>query len=521
MNGIQTNNADSEIVLGSASDYAGTTTFASVYNARLRVKLGIANALPTGTVLTLNGAGTSGTSRNLQFDLNGFDQTVGGLANVSQARMQYAIRNSGATAATLTVSNVADCTYSAPLWFGTSTTPNVNLTKAGAGVLTLSGLSGYSGVTTVNGGVLSVSDLADGAIFTPTLTTTSNNSANVTASSTAGLAVGMVVMCTGIAQNKTIASITDATHFVLNSGTGNAIFSGNVSAIGPATNLGGWGSNDPANLVLNGGTLQYTGPAVSTARNFTVGTAAGSAIDASGSGALTLTGSPTLSGTDTARTFTLTGTNTDDNTFAGALGDNGTGATSLVKSGPGTWVLTGANAYTGTTAVTAGTLKLGAADVIPNGSGKGNVLVTGNLDLNTFSETINGLSGAGTVDTVAGGTPTLTLGDNDATATFSGAIKNTAGTLALTKIGSGTQTLGGANTYDGLTTVSAGTLQLGVAAQSVVLSGAGANIQGGKMILEYSGTAPDVRPLLKASYEAIGGAWTSGQFKSTTADASH
>jgi autotransporter-associated beta strand protein len=168
-------------------------------------------------------------------------------------------------------------------------------------------------------------------------------------------------MCTGIAQNKTIASITDATHFVLNSGTGNATFSGAVSAIGPANSLGGWGSNDPANLVLNGGTLQYTGPAVSTARNFTLGTAAGSAIDASGSGALTWTCNPTLSGTDTARTFTLTGTNTDDNTFAGALGDNGAGATSLVKSGFGKWVLAGANTYTGDTIIEAGTLSITSA----------------------------------------------------------------------------------------------------------------------------------------------------------------
>ena len=57
-----------------------------------------------------------------------------------------------------------------------------------------------------------------------------------------------------------------------------------------------------------------------------------------------------------------------------------------------------------------------------------------------FSDTISGLSG----------TPTLTLSDNDATGfTFGGVIKNTAGTLALTKIGSGTQTLSGPNTSSG------------------------------------------------------------------------
>ena len=43
-------------------------------------------------------------------------------------------------------------------------------------------------------------------------------------------------------------------------------------------------------------------------------------------------------------------------------------------------------------------LQLGAANVIPNGAGKGDVTVTGTLDLNAFSDTVNGLNGAGTVD---------------------------------------------------------------------------------------------------------------------------
>src|SRR5205823_14149600 len=120
------------------------------------------------------------------------------------------------------------------------------------------------------------------------------------------------------------------------------------------------------------------------------------------------------------------------------------------------------NTYSGDTTISAGTLKLGAANVIPDGSGKGNISVSGTLDLNTFSETINGLSGAGTVDTVAGANPTLTVGNNDQTSLFSGVIENTAGTLALTKTGTGALTLSGtsANTYTGLTTINAGELDL-------------------------------------------------------------
>lgn len=85
--------------------------------------------------------------------------------------------------------------------------------------------------------------------------------------------------------------------------------------------------------------------------------------------------------------------------------------------------------------------------------------MAGTLALNGFSETLNGLSGAGTVDGVSG-TPALTVVDNNATGSFSGVIQNTAGTLALTKIGSGSQTLSGLNTYGGDTTVAAGTLSL-------------------------------------------------------------
>jgi fibronectin-binding autotransporter adhesin len=98
--------------------------------------------------------------------------------------------------------------------------------------------------------------------------------------------------------------------------------------------------------------------------------------------------------------------------------------------------------------------------VIPDGATKGDVTVTGTLDLNGNSETINGLSGAGTVDTIAGGTPTLTVGNDNDTSTFSGTIQDTAGTLGLAKTGSGTLTLSGANTYTGATTVNGGVLVL-------------------------------------------------------------
>jgi len=136
-----------------------------------------------------------------------------------------------------------------------------------------------------------------------------------------------------------------------------------------------------------------------------------------------------------------------------------------------------ANDYQGTTSVEPNTtLLLGAADQVPNGAGRGNVSVAGTFNLGGFSDTINGLTGTGIVDGISG-TPALTLGDGNATASFSGVLKNTAGTLALVKIGSGTQTLSGANAYGGSTSVNAGTLlvdgnQSGATGAVTVASGA-------------------------------------------------
>ncbi len=121
------------------------------------------------------------------------------------------------------------------------------------------------------------------------------------------------------------------------------------------------------------------------------------------------------------------------------------------------------NSYTGNTSVTGtgATLRLGNNDQIPNGIGKGNLAVGSIFDLNGYSETVNGLSGAGTIDNVANlgaATSELTVGDNDQTSVFSGLIKNTTGTVALTKIGTGALTLSGANTFTGGLTIKNGTI---------------------------------------------------------------
>jgi fibronectin-binding autotransporter adhesin len=118
-------------------------------------------------------------------------------------------------------------------------------------------------------------------------------------------------------------------------------------------------------------------------------------------------------------------------------------------------------------------LKNGANDVIPDGFGKGNMQFgnSGNTtsvtawDLNGFNETINGLitlsfavpGNTLITNSVPGKTSTLTVGNNDQSGTFSGAI---GGNLAFTKIGGGAETLTGSNTFFGPLTINGGTLAL-------------------------------------------------------------
>jgi autotransporter-associated beta strand protein len=172
------------------------------------------------------------------------------------------------------------------------------------------------------------------------------------------------------------------------------------------------------------------------------------------------------------------------------------------------------------------TLHLGANDQIPHGLGKGNVTLDDKFTLDGFSETINGLSGTATGVVDGGtGTPTLTLGDNDAAGSFSGVIRNTAGTLALTKTGSGTQTLGGANTYTGNTLVNAGTLALSTGAQLKFVtgptSGTGHNVISGAGTVTLDGnfdidtSATDATALTSGSWQIENAASLPGAYGGT------
>ena|SRR5258708_6847765 len=121
------------------------------------------------------------------------------------------------------------------------------------------------------------------------------------------------------------------------------------------------------------------------------------------------------------------------------------------KVGSGMLTLSGSSTYAGATAVNAGTLQAGAVNAFSPSSAL--TVATGAiLALNSSNQTIGSLAGAGSVTL---GSATLTTGNDNTSTTFSGAISGTGG---LTKIGAGTLTLSGSNSYSGGTALNAGTV---------------------------------------------------------------
>jgi len=137
------------------------------------------------------------------------------------------------------------------------------------------------------------------------------------------------------------------------------------------------------------------------------------------------------------------------------------------SSATGTVVLSpsGASTEASTTAVAVnyGTLKLGngnGASIITGAQGGLTVATNGTLDLNGNSVTAWNLSGGGNITNNSSSADATLTADNSGASTFGGTITDGSNghITALTKSGTGTLTLSGANTYSGATTVNGGEL---------------------------------------------------------------
>jgi len=281
--------------------------------------------------------------------------------------------------------------------------------------------------------------------------------------------------------------------------TGNSIISVSFLANGGQASSIGDSNSSASNLIItSGGELRYVGSSnVSTDRQFTISGGASNAqgsIVNNGAGVLswTSTTGPSYIGSGT-RNFRLSGTNTGDNSFAGVLSDNGASATGLTKADSGRWRLTAeTSSYTGVTSI-GGTLSISKlanggsnSSIGASTSAASNLLIsnggvleyTGTGDSTDRLFTLNsGASSSATITSSGSGAisftntgslghntvdqaKTLNLrGTNTGINSFAPLIQNNgSGLVAVTKSDAGTWALTGSNTYDGVTTVNAGTL---------------------------------------------------------------
>ena len=246
--------------------------------------------------------------------------------------------------------------------------------------------------------------------------------------------------------------------------TGNTFLGYNAASTGNTALVTGTGSQwNVAALVIGSKSTNNTvivadGGALS-ATSITLGlnaASSGTLQIGNGAGAGTVTGSGITTG---AGTGTVIFNHTDASyTFAPLI----SGTTSVQHNGTGTTLLTALNTYTGTTTISAGTLSVG---VMANGGAASGIGQSANAASNLVFDggTLQYTGATVTSDRAftinAGKTATFdvtTLGTN---LTLAGAT-GPATTGGLSKIGLGTLTLTGVNTYTGTTSVTAGQLNI-------------------------------------------------------------
>jgi autotransporter-associated beta strand protein len=370
----------------------------------LNSTLAITIAKGTAGMLTLEASSANGNTTGNGITVNTPSsgtptQTIS--ANVGLASSQTWTVNSGAA---LTVSGVVS-----------DFNAGYSLTKDGAGTLTLSGNNTYWGATTINNGKLILSGTNSNA---GTTTIGVNGTLQIGAGAGAGAPSASNIVNDGaLVLNRTgtltISSIISGTGTVTQLATGTTVLSSPLNSYTGTTTISGGaiqatdGSGLPAAsfLSLDGGVWQPNGAAAIFTRSL---------------------------GTSGASKFQMTGNGTNGSGFLanGAqltinIGGNSTPSTIQWGTAPGD---------VGSKLV--GTLQLGSSNAAYN------AVFQNPIDLNAATRTIYVNSNTGEV---------------------SGVIGTTTGTAGLTKTGTGTLKLSGANTYNGATTITAGTINLGIA----------------------------------------------------------
>jgi autotransporter-associated beta strand protein len=328
------------------------------------------------------------------------------------------------------------------------------LTKTGAGLVELLGTGSYGGATMIEQGLLRV---ASGNSIP--------NLSQVTISATPGTGLEL-------GYSETIGSLAGGGTVNLNASTltfgGNNLsttYSGTITGTGSLTKSGSGSTALTTSSSFSGGVLIDSGMLSAGAANVLGnGPLSFSSINPA---TLQLNGFSTtvasISASNSSGSIQLGGgdlTVTDNSTAVKTFGGSISGSGGLIKQGIHTMVLSGSNTYGGSTRIEAGQIRANAAAAIPATTAV--VLTnTGSASLRaSYDLTIASLAGGGALggNVILDAGNKLTTGGNNTSTIYSGAISGTGSWL--TKVGSGTLTLEGFNTYTGPTTVTAGILRL-------------------------------------------------------------
>ena len=462
------------VVLAAANTYSGGTYLNHTSTGVLR--LGIADALPTGTTVFFNqSAGGGALSTGGTLDLAGFNQMVAGLVSPTGMR---GVANTGG-ASTLTLGGSGTYVFDSGIGVPSSTTNltgannAITVIKNGSGTQTFGGANSFTGGLYINSGTLRIANvitalgglpaspasavfLRGGTLQVDTnagsLDSGANRGFEVGPTSGSGSVTIQVDGSNSFIVQGAIADTPGGTGRIVKTGNGilrltttAKTFTGGISVLGgnvsfsiddrlgavPATPT-------PGSIVLNNGGLIVTGSLeLNSNRGIALGPETGS-----GSGSISVNSG-----------FTFT--------YAGIMADNGSGSGALIKTGPGTLRLQNAvNTFTGGVQILQGDVSVGVDSrlgAVPASPTPGSILLNGGGLTVTADMTLNANRGIALGPNAGSGSGTIQV-TGTSVLTYTGIIAdNPGGSGRLIKTGTGTLRLqASTNTFTGGLTVNGG-----------------------------------------------------------------
>ena len=376
--------AGTSVVLYNNNSYTGGTNVLgpSILRAEAATPLGTGGVnLSAGTLALDVPAGGGGNN-----------VSIGPLSGVATSGLTIYVESATNTGLTLTTTTTGTATFAGYIYNGTTGSDKATLSiiKAGTGTQIFSNLANsYTGTTTVNNGTLEIAGTGTVPLYA------TSGKLSVAAGATLAVEVGgtgqwQSVNIDNLLTNTSAFStgsflgidttggsfvystvIGDGTHGpaamgLVKLGTNSLTLSGNnsytsgTSVTGGTLQLGNAGALGAGSVALSAGVLDLA------SNSTTIGALSGTA----GSTITNTTGSPVTLTTNFASGVSA---------FAGLL-SNGTGTTTLTKSGNGGVLnLSGVNTYTGGTNIGGGTVQLGNSSAL--GTGPVNIYSPGVLDL--------------------------------------------------------------------------------------------------------------------------------------------